>query len=112
MMMLIFLSIHSLHFSGIMLYFAKNSIAMEVKEPVIAYGTLSAPVEEMQNKVIAAVRELTDLELLNRCYKLVCGDNARPCELDLALKEMRQGNLKSYESVDSLLASLKAQGEI
>jgi hypothetical protein len=85
---------------------------MEVKEPVVAYGTLSASVEEMQNKVIAAVKELTDLELLKRCYKLVCGDNARPCELDLALNEMRQGNLKSYESVDSLLASLKAQRKI
>jgi hypothetical protein len=85
---------------------------MEVNEPMVAYGTLSAPVEDMQNKVIAAVKELTDLELLKRCYQLVCGTKSHKCELDLALEEVRQGNLESFDSVEALLNSLNAQNEI
>jgi hypothetical protein len=85
---------------------------MEVKEPVVAYGALSDPLEEMQNKVIAAVKELKDVKLLQRCYRMLCGVKSHKCELDLALEEVRQGKLKSYDSVDALITELNAQNEV
>jgi hypothetical protein len=84
---------------------------MEAKEPAVVYGTLSAPIEEMQNKVIAAVKEMKDVELLKRCYQLLRG-KASSCELDQALEEVRLGNLKSHNSIDELLAELKTQDEV
>jgi hypothetical protein len=67
------------------MFLCKKIKAMEVKEPVVAYGALSDPIEEM-----------------------LCGVKAHKCELDLALEEVRQGKLKSYDSVDALLAELSA----
>ena len=85
---------------------------MKVNEPIATYDCIPNQVEDLQSKLISAVKELKDIELLKRCYKMLCVSSTHKCELDLALEEMKQGKLNSYDSVEALFDKLNAENEI
>jgi len=72
----------------------------------VAYGALSDPIEDMQNKVIAAVKELKDVELLQRCYQMLCGVKAHKCGLDLAIDDIKNGRVYEAKDVDDLFRQI------
>jgi hypothetical protein len=44
---------------------------MEVHEPSIAYGLNDTRLEEVKSQIISVVQDMTDLNLLSQCYKLL-----------------------------------------
>jgi hypothetical protein len=44
---------------------------MEVNEPTIAYGLKDTRLEEVKSQIISVVQDMTDLNLLSQCYKLL-----------------------------------------
>jgi hypothetical protein len=88
------------------MFLCKKYKTMEVNEPVVAYGALSDPIEDMQNKVIAAVKELNDMELLQRCYQMLCGVKTPKCGLDLAIDDIKNGRICEAKDVDDLFRQI------
>jgi hypothetical protein len=69
------------------MFLCKKYKAMEVNEPVMTYGAIPNPIEDMQNKVIAAVKP-------------------PKCGLDLAIDDIKNGRVCEAKDVDDLFRQI------
>jgi hypothetical protein len=85
---------------------------MKVEEPTFAYELPNSRMEELRNRLIASIRELTDIQLLTKCEELLkIGSHKAEVADDEQFKESVRGAFKEYKDYLKGKHKLKSEEE-